>query len=62
MNGKFKRTAFLYIIFCNIIKVLTVTFDRFNVSFPNVFLKILQTPNFLTVLYPLQQMCELNVI
>ncbi len=57
-----KEQLFLYRIFCNMIEVLTVTFDQFNVSFPNVFLKILQTPNFLTVLYPLQQICKLNLI
>ncbi len=36
MNGKLKRIAFIEIgIFCNIINVFTVTFDKFNMSLLN---------------------------
>ncbi len=43
MNRKFKRTAFIWIIFCNNIKVFTVTFEYFNASLLSKSIHLLKT-------------------
>ncbi len=43
MNRKFKRTAFIWIIFCNNIKGFTVTFEYFNASLLSKSIHLLKT-------------------
>ncbi len=56
MNRKFKRTAFIWIIFCNNIKGFTVTFEYFNASLLSKSIHLLkniwhQTFEFYSMLY-----------